>query len=81
MHIHEFADCCEFSEVAIGGTLPATQEYSNFLKNLHPKQILNMQILIPLYEVQFQYETIRGNLRTGKKYFFANNVEHENIDL
>lgn len=81
MHIHEFADCCEFSEVAIGGTLPATQEYRHFLKNLHPKQILNMQILIPFYEVQFQYETIRGNLRTGKKYFFANNGEHENIDL
>lgn len=81
MHIHEFAGCCEFSEAAIGGTLPATQEYRAFLKKLHPKQILNMQITIPFYEVRFQYETIRGNLRTGKKYFFANYGEHEDIDL
>lgn len=81
MHIHAFADCCEFVQEAIGGTLPATEEYRHFLKKLHPKQLLNQQLLIPFYEVRFQYETIRGNLRIGKKYFFANNGEHENMDL
>ena len=69
MHIHEFADCCEFAKEAIGGTILATQEYRDFVKNLHPKQILNMQIIIPFYEVRFQYETIRRNLRTGKNIF------------
>lgn len=69
MHIHEFADCCEFAQEAIGGTILATQEYRDFVKNLHPKQILNMQIIIPFYEVRFQYETIRRNLRTGKNIF------------
>lgn len=81
VHIHEFADCCEFAQEAIGGTIPATQEYRDFVKNLHSKQILNMQVIIPFYEVRFQYETIRKNLRTGKKYFFASNGEHEDIDL
>lgn len=81
MHIHKFADCCHFSEVAIGGTLPATEEYREFIKKLHPKQILNMQITIPFYEVRFQYETIRGNVRAGKKYFFANSGEHEEIEM
>ena len=81
MHIHEFADCCEFAQEAIGGTIPATQEYRDFVKNLHSKQILNMQVIIPFYEVRFQYETIRKNLRTGKKHFFASNGEHEDIDL
>lgn len=66
---------------AIEGTIPATQEYRDFVKNLHSKQILNMQVIIPFYEVRFQYETIRKNLRTGKKYFFASNGEHEDIDL
>ena len=53
MHIHELADYCTFSEVAIGGTLPATEEYRTFLKKLHPKQILNMQITLPLYRVRY----------------------------
>lgn len=81
MHIHEFADHCGFSEVAIGGTIPATGKYRQFIKKLHPKQILNMQITIPFYQVRFQYQTIRGNLRTGEKYFFANYGEHPDIDL
>ncbi len=38
MHIHKFVDCCEFSEAAIGGTLPATEEYRAFLKRLHPSR-------------------------------------------
>ena len=33
---------------AIEGTIPATQEYRDFVKNLHSKQILNMQVIIPV---------------------------------
>ena len=61
MHIHEFADHCSFSEVAIGGTLPATEEYRDILKKLHPKQILNARLCIPLYG----YVTKRENYRIG----------------
>ena len=69
MHIHELADHCTFSEVAIGGTLPATEEYRAFLKRLHPKQILNMRM------------TRRGNTRQSEKFFFATAGEHEELAL
>ena len=71
MHIHELADYCTFDEVAIGGTLPATEEYRAFLKRLHPKQMLNMRITIPLYRVRYSYTTRRGNTRQSEKFFFA----------
>ncbi len=81
MHIHELADYCTFSEVAIGGTLPATEEYRTFLKKLHPKQILNMQITLPLYRVRYQYQTQRRNIRQGEKFFFATAGEHDDLAL
>ena len=40
MHIHKFADLAVFDEVGVGGTLPATAEYRDFIKKLHPAQIL-----------------------------------------
>ncbi|RAQ28671.1 hypothetical protein DPQ25_07685 [Hydrogeniiclostridium mannosilyticum] len=81
MHIHELADYCTFSEVAIGGTLPATEEYRSFLKRLHPKQILNMRITIPLYRVRYQYQTQRRNIRQSEKFFFATAGDHDDIAL
>lgn len=33
MHIHKFSEMVTFSENAIGGTLPATEEYREFKKN------------------------------------------------
>ena len=67
MHIHRFADMASFREIGIGGTLPATEEYREFLKRLHPSQILNGQLSVPLYEVEYVYTTIRGNERKAKK--------------
>lgn len=81
MHIHELADYCTFDEVAIGGTLPATEEYRAFLKRLHPKQMLNMRITIPLYRVRYSYTTRRGNIRQSEKFFFATAGEHEELAL
>lgn len=81
MHIHKFADCCSFSEVAVGGTLPETEKYRRLLKNLHPKQILNSMLSIPLYQIRYSYRTIRGNTREGKKYYFSLNGEHEEFEF
>lgn len=81
MHIHEFADHCTFDETAIGGTLPATMEYRNLLKKLHPKQFLNAWITIPLYKVQYSYVTKRGNHRKGEKYYFSLAGEHDELDF
>lgn len=79
MHIHKRADHCTFSEAAIGGTLPATDEYRAFLKKLHPKQILNMRVTIPMYRVRYQYQTSRGNIRQGEKFFFALAGEYDDL--
>lgn len=68
MHIHELADHCTFSEIAVGGALPATEEYRAFLKRLHPKQILNMRVTIPLYRVRYSYMTRRRNIRQGENF-------------
>lgn len=81
MHIHEFADHCTFSDIVIGGALPATEHYREFLKKLHPKQILNSRLVIPLYQVQYGYTTTRHNIRQGEKYFFAMEGEHDDIQL
>ena len=40
-----------------------------------------MQISLALYQVVYSYTTIRGNYREGKKYFFANLGEHEELDI
>ena len=81
MHIHEFADQCTFSEIHIGGTLPATDKYRERLKKLHPKHILNARITIPFYRVRFSYMTNRGNVREGEKFFFAEAGEHPDLDF
>lgn len=79
MHIHKFADLCKFNEIGVNGTFEETSYYRKFLKNLHPKQILNMQISIALYQVTYSYITLRGNYREGKKYFFTNFGEHDEL--
>ena len=76
MHIHKYADLACFQEIGIGGTLPATEEYREFIKKLHPSQFLSGGIRATLYEVSYSYMTIRGNGRTAKKYALLN-PDHE----
>lgn len=84
MHIHKFSDLVTFDAVAIGGTLPATNEYRNFFKNLHPRQLLTSRITVPIYEVTYSYDTCRNNRRKGKKYVIlrsAHGEEEIEIDM
>ena len=76
MHIHKYADLACFQEIGIGGTLPATEEYREFIKKLHPSQFLSGGIRATLYEISYSYMTIRGNGRTAKKYALLN-PDHE----
>lgn len=80
MHIHKFADLAVFDEVGIGGTLPATAEYREFVKKLHPAQVLTGRLTAPLLEVKYSYVTIRGNYRTAKKYLLLRSI-HEEVDF
>ena len=50
MHIHKFADLAVFDEVGVGGTFPATAEYRDFIKKLHPAQILTGRLTPPYWK-------------------------------
>lgn len=80
MHIHKFADLAVFDEACVCGTLPATAEYREFIKKLHPAQILTGRLTVPLLEVKHSYVTNRGNYRTAKKYLLLRSL-HEDVDI
>ena len=80
MHLHKFADMAYFDEIAVGGSRPATEQYRNFLKKLHPSQFLNSKISVPIYEVKYSYYTKRGNYRVGYKYMLLK-LEHEDFEM
>ena len=80
MHIHKFADIASFAEIGIGGNLPATEEYREFIKKLHPTQFLTGRLTAPLYEVEYSYVTVRGNDRKAYKYILLR-LEHDDLDL
>ena len=80
MHIHKFADLVQFSATGIGGTLPATSEYRELLKKLHPSQMLTARISVPLYAIRYAYLTVRQNYRTAVKYLFLS-MDHEDFDI
>ena len=80
MHIHKFADIASFAEIGVGGNLPATEEYREFFKKLHPTQFLTGRLTAPLYEVEYSYVTVRGNYRKAYKYILLR-LEHDDLDL
>ena len=80
MHIHKFADIASFAEIGVGGNLPATEEYREFIKKLHPTQFLTGRLTAPLYEVEYSYVTVRGNYRKAYKYILLR-LEHDDLDL
>ena len=80
MHIHKFADIASFAEIGVGGNLPATEEYREFIKKRHPTQFLTGRLTAPLYEVEYSYVTVRGNYRKAYKYILLR-LEHDDLDL
>ena len=80
MHIHKFADIASFAEIGVGGNLPATEEYREFIKKLHPTQFLTGRLTAQLYEVEYSYVTVRGNYRKAYKYILLR-LEHDDLDL
>jgi hypothetical protein len=66
-----------FDEIAIGGTLTATEKYREFFKSLHPRQMLTSKIMAPIFEVTYSYVTCRDNYREGKKYVILRCIHAE----
>ena len=61
MHISKFVDECTFSEVAIGGTLPATEEYRQFMKTIHPSKLLSSTLTFTLLEIKYSYILVKND--------------------
>lgn len=80
MHLHKFADIANFEEIGIGGTIAETKHYRKLIKSLHPSQLLNSRVSIPIYEVKYSYTTNRGNYKVSKKYILLR-LEHEDVDF
>lgn len=80
MHLHKFADMVRFDEIGISGTFCETEYYQDFFKKLHPSQLLNSRVLVPIYEIKCSYMTKRENYRVVKKYMFLK-LEHEDVDI
>ena len=49
MHIHKFADIASFAEIGVGGNLPATEEYREFIKKLQTQQdiFISLSVISP----------------------------------
>ncbi len=72
MHIGKILKECIFRlPDAAGGFMAEGSEVLQQLRDMHPMQILNSSIAIPLFCITYRYDTIRGNRRTGKKFFFG----------
>lgn len=41
---------------------------TNEFKNCHPKQIINKEIAVPIWKVNYSYKTIRNNQKNAIKY-------------
>lgn len=73
MHIGKILRQCVFrGPDAAGGFMADGSAILEQLKDMHPMQVINWSVLIPLYRVRYEYDTVRGNRRQGEKYFFGN---------
>lgn len=54
------------------------QKDKELLLNLNPKQMIsNTGIDITIFEVEYDYTTVRGNRKNGKKYFVKSGLNPE----
>lgn len=49
-------------------------------KKCHPKQIISEDVLIPIWKVEYKYNTARGNPKTATKYLFLEESAWDIID-
>lgn len=52
-----------------------TDEVRDMLKDCHPSMFIGDKLLINMFKVSFQYETMRGNSKESMKYILMNNIE------
>lgn len=47
----------------------------NEFKECHPKQIIDSEIMIPVWKIKYKYKTNRGNDREAVKYIFRHHAD------
>ena len=50
------------------------------LKDCHPKQIVNEEIVIPVWKIEYKYKTARGNPKKAIKYLFLKEDGWDMVD-
>lgn len=50
------------------------------LMNVHPKNFIKSNIVLPLYEISIAYDTVNNNRREGKRYMIVNTPIDEKGD-
>ena len=72
MHIGKILRDCEFRVLDDTGNFSVSRNsFLEYLQDMHPLQVINSSIAIPVFCVRYQYTTVRGNFRIGKKYYFG----------
>lgn len=49
-------------------------------KQCHPKQIISEEVAIPIWKINYKYDTARGNPKTATKYLFLEESACDMVD-
>lgn len=50
-------------------------------KNIHPKQLISMELRIPVWRIHYSYITARGNLKEADKYIIDYEFSWDRIEI
>lgn len=50
------------------------------LKDCHPKQIINEEITVPVWKIEYKYKTARDNFKKATKYLFLKENGWDMVD-
>lgn len=72
-HPHDFFDMVEFASP--WGNYLISEEVRPVMTSINPLQLLTPRITVPIWEIHYEYDTVRNNHREATKYVFIS--EHE----
>lgn len=50
-------------------------------KNIHPKQLINDRLPVPVWKIHYSYYTVRGNPKEADKYIIAGIGDWDIVEL
>ena len=70
MKISELQSICEYND-----------SYMEEFKRCHPKQIISDSIQVPVWKVEYRYNTARGNPKIATKYLLLDESSWDLVDV